>query len=176
VQAVLRQEAEERERIRLQDHQVVEGMMDQILDNNVAHFQTNVASMHSTAHQRLDAVERPLLAIQEQSQQLDREINALGHEIQDLRTQLRNVDDQIDGAKADNIQLQIAIKETEQAIKNRDKGGFGDIFSAIAAIAVCATASWGIKAILDAMGATSVKVGVSAIRGGAKTQLIFTGL
>lgn len=174
-QAERRQETEQRERIRLQERQIVEGMMDQIIDNNVAQLQQHAASQHTAAMQRLDAIEQPLTLLQQHAQQLQQDIQVLQNDIHDLRTQQSYVDVQIEGAKADNIQLQIAIKETEQAIKERDKGGFGEVFTALIAIAACAVGSWAIQAALQSLGASSVSVTFSPMSNGAKAQLILKG-
>ena len=174
-QAELKQEAAQREQIRLQERTLVEGKMDAIIVNNLVPFQQGVADKHADAHKRLDNIEHPLQVLAQQTEQLDQEIHTLNYDIIDLKDQLKRTDAQVDGAKADNIQLQIAIKETEQAVKNRDKGGFGEIISAIAAIAACAAASWAIQALLKSLGATTVSASVSPIRGGVKAEVIFKG-
>lgn len=165
-QAARRREAEERESARMEKMDAIEDIVDEVIDRQLAPFREYIVESHAAADQKLDAIGEHIDVLREQYNKLDEDLVILDRDIGNLKKELKETGDIVSSVKADNIRLQVSIKETEQAIKDRDKGILGELLKAAAIIAVCWFASWAATQILGAMSAAGGAAAGGSAAGG----------
>lgn len=111
--------------------------------------------------------------IQKRIQQLKSEVEAIEHENGKLQDLISRVGTSITEAEKEDAQLQIAINETRQAIKNQQSGWAGALLATLGTIGACAFATWAVQGIFLASGST-MQGAIIPLQGGAKFTPIIT--
>lgn len=169
-QAQRKQQQEEQRELFHQD-------MNQMQKALAERVQDCFASIHCKAEQlaheqleKIDALEKSdqkqLEALQQAVHELERQATELEQQTEELRRHLHRLNGAIAETERDDIQLQIAINETRQAIRERDRSQIGSLFSALSVIGGCACATWAVQSALAATGA-SYKAAIIPLRQGA---------
>ncbi len=92
---------------------------------------------------------------------------------QELRERVSQTNVQISAAERDNLQIEIAMNETRQALKKRDKGWLKDLLTVVAIIGVCAFATWALQGALAAAGSTATATAAPTMSGGGRIGVSF---
>lgn len=149
-------------------------MIDKVIVPQIAAIQQNVVEQQTRMLERLDRVDgnfrQEEQILRNQFQQVDAAIQVLDKELVCLNQELNVTKDKIDETKHDNIRLQVAIKETEKAIKEREKGWFKELLMMVAVIGACWCGTWAAQAIAKAAG-SAITPAISSVPSGAKVTL-----
>jgi len=126
--------------------------------------------------QRLDNLEAKDQAdfdeLLDAARQIEKEITQLENDTAELNKKIHSVKESISETERENACLQIAVNELRQAIKEQEKGWLGAVFGSLAAVGVCAFATWAVQGGMTAAG-SSGQATVTPIDKGAMLNLKF---
>lgn len=164
-QLARQQEHEQREReLSLQRNQL-EALIDQVVFKRLAILREETVQKDAAMNGRLNHAEGQVqiaaAVFQQKFDQIESNLKNLDQEIPELKNQLNQVGEEIVSARADNLRLQIGIKETEKVIQNREKGALKEFFTGVAVMGACVLGAWAASVIIKSMGAAAASATVT---------------
>lgn len=155
------------DRLRERSVQQVDGMLSRY-DQRITSMSREIKGQEEQIRERN---RREAQQMQTKIDQLDKELKGAQKEIDKLSSQIEQVGALTSLAEEADLQLKLALKQLEKAIKERNKRRWTSILLAAVAIPGAFLGSWALSGALSSMGAGSaVSASVSALQGGLKVS------
>ena len=151
----------------------LENDLNQMIQQGFAAIHQHAEEVAAMQAAKLDAIQNKdqeqMEILHNAVENLENEIQQLEQRNEELKSQIHRIHSMVREAEKEDLQLQLAINETRQAIKKRKKSWMKDLCTTVAIVGACAFSSWALQGI------TSFgQMSILPIEGGAKIRFVIT--